>query len=398
MLSLKKSNFKFFIILTVFLLIGYLIKVCFFASESVPKYITATVERGDLERTVLADGTIKAFKQVSVGAQVSGQIKKLYVELGDEVKKGDLIAEIDDLTQNNNLKQAQAALESLEAQRKAKMANLVNNQLTYDRQLKLVNRGAGAQSDLDAALAQLDAIKAEIVALDANIVSAQIAVDTANVNLGYTKITSPMDGVIVAIPVEAGQTVNSVQSAPTIVKVAQLDKMTIEAQISEADVINVAKGMNVYFTILGLPDKRFDGLTLRAIEPAPDSINTETSTTSSSATTAIYYHGLFDVDNPEHLLRISMTAQVYIILAQAKDVLYIPSMAITQKLPNNKAKIYILDDKQNVIEKEIEIGLDNGVNVELKVSSGLKQGDTLIISRMDGGSLNKVSKPRSLRF
>ncbi|MCX8596932.1 MULTISPECIES: efflux RND transporter periplasmic adaptor subunit [unclassified Gilliamella] len=394
----KFFRFKYIVIFIATLVVLYLGKLIFFPSEQAVNYITSPVTKGNVEKTVLADGTISAFKQVSVGAQVSGQIKKLYVELGDEVKQGDMIAEIDDLKQSNDLKQSEAKLNSLEAQRTSKQAKLVNYQLTYERQLKLVKKGVGVQSDLDSAKADLDAIKADIAALDADIVSAQVAVDTAKVNLGYTKIRSPIDGVIVAIPVDQGQTVNSVQSAPTIVKVAQLDKMTIEAQISEADVIGVKKGMPVYFTILGQPNKRFEGLTLRSIEPAPDSINTENSTLNASSTTksAIYYNGLFDVDNPDHLLRISMTAQVYIVLAEAKNVLTIPSQAVQKNLADNKAIVYLLDQHNNVEEREVSLGINNNINVEIK--SGLKEGEVVIIGSNNGALFNPNGRTPRIRF
>ena len=394
----KFIRFKYIVIAIAALVLLYIVKAIFFPVEKAVNYITSPVTKGNVEKTVLADGTISAFKQVSVGAQVSGQIKKLYVELGDEVKQGDMIAEIDDLKQSNDLKQSEASLNSLEAQRTSKKAKLVNYQLIYERQLKLVKKGVGVQSDLDSAKADLDAIKADIAALDADIVSAQVAVDTAKVNLGYTKIRSPIDGVIVAIPVDQGQTVNSVQSAPTIVKVAQLDKMTIEAQISEADVIGVKKGMPVYFTILGQPNKRFDGLTLRAIEPAPDSINTESSTSSSASTTktAIYYNGLLDVDNPDRILRISMTAQVYIVLAEAKDVLTIPSQAIQKNIGSNKAIVYILNQSNEIEEREVNLGINNNINVEIK--SGLKEGEVVVVSSANGATFNPNSKGPRIRF
>ena len=397
---LKFLKIKYLVIAVIILVVLYVVKSIISPTETKFNYITAPVTKGNIEKTVLADGTISAYKQVSVGAQVSGQIKKLYVELGDDVKQGDMIAEIDDLKQNNDLKQSEASLNSLEAQRTSKKAKLVNYQLTYERQLKLVNKGVGIQSDLDSAKAELDAIKADIAALDADIVKAQVAVDTAKVNLGYTKIRSPIDGIIVAIPVDEGQTVNSVQSAPTIVKVAQLDKMTIQAQISEADVINVKKGMPVYFTILGQPNKRFDGLTLRAIEPAPDSINTESSTnaSASSSTTksAIYYNGLLDVDNPNHILRISMTAQVYIVLAEEKDVLLIPSQAIQKNLANNKAIVYLLNQQKDIEEREVVLGINNNVNVEIK--SGLKEGEIVVISNTNGALLGNNARAPRVRF
>lgn len=397
---LKYIKLKYLLIAIIVFVVIYVAKLILSPSQSTVNYITSPVIKGNVEKTVLADGTISAFKQVSVGAQVSGQIKKLYVELGDEIKQGDMIAEIDDLKQSNDLKQSEAKLNSLEAQRTSKQAKLVNYQLTYERQLKLVKKGVGAQADLDSSKADLDAIKADIAALDADIVSAQVAVDTAKVNLGYTKIRSPIDGVIVAIPVDEGQTVNSVQSAPTIVKVAQLDKMTIEAQISEADVINVKKGMPVYFTILGQPNKRFDGLTLRAIQPAPESINSESSlassASSSSSKTAIYYNGLFDVDNPEHILRISMTAQVYIVLAEAKDVLSIPSQAIVQTLADNKAIVYLLNSDNTVEERQVTLGINNNVSVEIQ--SGLKEGEIVIVSSTNGSQFSPNGRSPRIKF
>jgi membrane fusion protein, macrolide-specific efflux system len=369
-----------YILILVFIITLSIIIHTFFITKTPPNYITERVMRGNIEETVLADGTISAFKQVSVGAQVSGQIKKLYVELGQEVKKGDRIAEIDDLTQQNNLKQSQASLQSLLAQRSSKQAQLKNYQLTYQRQYTLMQQKVGAQADLDLAKANLDSIKADILSLESDIIRAQIAVDNAKLDLGYTKINAPMDGVVVAIPVEAGQTVNSVQSAPTIVKIAQLDKMTIEAQISEADVIKVKKGMPVYFSILGKPTSFYRGLTLRDIKPAPDSINNESlSTSNTSTTTAIYYNGLFDVDNPERILRISMTAQVYIVLAAADNTLLVPAMAVKiSPKDSRKGTVNVLDQNGNVITKNVEIGINN--NVQIEILSGLAEGEEVIIS------------------
>ncbi|MFB0624206.1 efflux RND transporter periplasmic adaptor subunit [Aeromonas hydrophila] len=290
-------------------------------------YVTAPVERRDLEQSVLADGTLQAQKLVSVGAQVSGQIKALHVALGDEVKQGDLLVEIDDLTQQNALKDTEAALDNVQAQLASRRATLRNNLLAFERQRKVLARGLGSQADYDSAEATLTATRADIRALTAQAVQARIAVDTARVNLGYTRIVSPMAGTIVAIPVEQGQTVNAVQSTPTMVKVARLDTMTVEAQISEADVSRVKAGLPSYFTVLGAPELRYQAH-LRAIEPAPDTINDDT-TCSSSTSTAVYYHGLFEVENPEGVLRIGMTAQVHIVLATERNALVIPAIALS---------------------------------------------------------------------
>lgn len=398
-----KSNFFRIKYVVVFfgLMMSYLIiKAIFFATPAKPNYITATASLGNIEKTVLADGSIKAFKQVSVGAQVSGQIKKLYVRLGQVVRKGQMIAEIDDLTQQNNVKQTEASLRSLQALRASKTALLNNSQLTYMRQQKLIREDAGAQADLDLAKSNLDSITSDIEALNADIVRAQIAVDTAKLNLGYTRIKAPLDGMIVAIPVEEGQTVNSVQSAPTIVKIAQLNKMTVEAKISEADVINVKKGMPVYFSVLGRPHYFYRGLTLRDIEPAPDSINTDTNsgvaTNTKPTNSAIYYNGIFDVTNPDGLLRISMTAQVYVILCSAKNVLVIPTLAINFD-PNDSTigTVNVINKLGRIKQRDVRIGITS--TMESQIVSGLNVGDEVIVSGLSHSN-HQTTSQRRLRF
>ncbi|NLR35575.1 efflux RND transporter periplasmic adaptor subunit [Aeromonas hydrophila] len=335
-------------------------------------YITAPVERRDLEQSVLADGTLQAQKLVSVGAQVSGQIKALHVALGDEVKQGDLLVEIDDLTQQNALKDADAALDNVQAQLVSRRATLRNNQLAFERQRKVLARGLGSQADYDSAEATLTATRADIRALTAQAVQARIAVDTARVNLGYTRIVSPMAGTIVAIPVEQGQTVNAVQSTPTMVKVARLDTMTVEAQISEADVIKVKAGLPSYFTVLGAPEQRYQAR-LRAIEPAPDTINDDT-TSSSSTSTAIYYHGLFEVENPEGALRIGMTAQVHIVLATERNALVIPAIALSGD------SVQVVDEAGQPQWRQVRVGLNN--KVDAQILAGLAAGEAVVVSQL----------------
>ncbi|QCR35390.1 efflux RND transporter periplasmic adaptor subunit [Nissabacter sp. SGAir0207] len=353
-----------------------------------PTYLTATAARQDLEHTVLADGAIEAQKLVSVGAQVSGQIKALHVALGDKVIPGQLVAEIDDLTQQNSLRDAQAALKNVQAQQRAKQAQLENDRLTFTRQRDILARGVGVQADYDSAKAELERTDAELKALEAQIVQAQIAENTAQVNLGYTKIRAPMAGTVVAIPVEAGQTVNAVQSTPTIIKVADLDTMTIKAQISEADVVNVRTGMPVYFTILGQPEQRYRA-TLRAIEPAPDSINDDTSNSfgggsaaSASTSTAVYYNGLFDVANPQGVLRISMTAQVYIVLSSIKDALVVPATALRRD--GNRTLVQVVDAQGEAHDRPVTVGLNN--NVEAQITGGLQAGEKVVLNLLNGSA------------
>lgn len=341
-------------------------------------YITASAETRDLEQLIMADGTLKARKQVSVGAQVSGQIKKLHVTLGQAVKQGELLVEIDDLPQQNALKDALAQRDNLQAQLDSKEATLRNARLAYQRQRQIVARGLGSTADHDSAKATLDETLADIRALNAQRVQAEIAVDTARVNLGYTRILAPLSGTVVAMPVEEGQTLNASQSTPTLLKIAQLDTMTVEARISEADVINVWVGMPVYFTILGNSQRRFEG-SLRAIEPAPDTINDD-DTTSSSDSSAIYYHGLFEVPNQDGQLRISMTAQVYLVVARLKDALVIPAIALQGD------QVRVIDDGGRISLRRVKVGLNN--KVDAQILSGLSTGERVIVSEVNADQSN----------
>lgn len=297
-----------------------------------PQYISAPVTRSNIENNVLATGQLEATKMVSVGAQVSGQVKKMYVQLGDTVKQGQLIAQIDSIRQENDLKSSQANIQNLNAQLALQQANAAKVAAEYARQQQMYAQDATSKAQLEAARADAQSAKAQIAAVKAQIEQSRLTLDTAKENLGYTQILAPMDGTVVAIVTEQGQTVNANQSAPTIVKLAKLDTMTIKAQVSEADVMKIAPGQRVYFTTLGDSDnKRY--ATLRQVEPAPDSINTDSTTTTNSST-AVYYNALFDVPNPDNKLRINMTAQVYIVLSEAKNALSIPAAAVQ----NNKQR------------------------------------------------------------
>ncbi|MDV2454898.1 efflux RND transporter periplasmic adaptor subunit [Acinetobacter towneri] len=296
--------------------------------EQQPQYITAEVSRGDIESAVLATGVLEATKMVSVGAQVSGQVKKMYVQLGDQVKQGQLIAQIDSVRQENEFKTAQASIKNQQAQLAVRQANLAKVAAEYQRQQAMYAQDATSRAELETALANYKTSQAEIAAINAQIEQSRLTLDTSKENLGYTRILAPMDGTVVAIVTEEGQTVNANQSAPTIVKLAKLDTMTVKAEISEADVMKVEEGQTVYFTTLGNSEKKHYA-TLRQVEPAPKSINTESNNnTSSSSSSAVYYNALFDVPNEDGKLRINMTAQVSIVLAEARNVLTIPAAAV----------------------------------------------------------------------
>lgn len=357
---------------------GWMAQAYLFPSEAKTGYVTNKPRIGNLADTVLASGTITASKLVSVGAQVSGQIKALHVDLGDEIKEGDLIAEIDPSTQQNDLLDAEAALANIKAQLAAKQAELKQAELDYARQKKMRALDASPQEDFESAEATLNVTKAEIAALNAQIDQAKIAVDTAEIDLGYTKILAPMDGTVVALPVKEGQTVNAAQSTPTIIKLAQLDTMTVEAEISEADVIRVREGQPVSFTILGDPDTRYES-TLRAIEPAPTGIEDDDDNTDDEA---VYYNGLFDIANPDHRLRVWMTAEVTITLNEVENALIIPSAALSGPDKDGLYTVQVLNDKGDPIEKPVTVGMNTNINAQ--IISGISENDDIVIGATSG--------------
>lgn len=346
------------------------------------QYITSPVRYGNIEQTVLASGTLNAVNQVNVGSQVSGQLKSLKVALGDQVTKDQLIAEIDPILQQYTLRQAQASLDSAKAQKQAKQALLRQYELAYRRQQQMWQQDATSRASLEEAAATLDTTQAAINQLDAEITSAQVSVDTAKANLGYTRITAPISGTVVAIVTKEGQTVAASQSVPTIIKLANLDTMTVKAEISEADVIHVKPGMRVWFTTLGDPDKRYHA-TLRAIEPAStsssdddnSSSSSSSSDSSSSSSSAVYYNGLFDIANPDHKLRVSMTAQVTIVSGEAKNVLLVPIAAVENNA-QQQSTVRVLEQGK-VISKIIQTGLKDSLNIQ--IISGLKEKEQVIL-------------------
>ncbi len=359
------------------------------ADATVVAPATYTVTRGTVTQTVLAAGQIEASQLVSVGAQVSGRIETLAVTLGQRVEAGAVIAQIESLDQQNDLARARAAIMQIEARVVAQGANQRVAELVLERQEALVSRGGSTQEALDAARAAVDVLRSDLMQLQAERASADIAVASAQLALDRTKITAPIAGTVVAIVTEQGQTVNANQSAPIIVKLAQLDKMVVKADISEADVVRVRAGQSVSFTILGDPSRAFQAV-VRDIEPAPASIRDSDTIDN---TQAVYYKGLFDVDNPDQQLRIGMTAEVAINLAEAKDVLMLPSAALGQQGADGSYTVTVYDPATKAEDRrDIKVGLNNNVSAE--VTDGVKEGEFILASGAAAGLRSAAVSPR----
>lgn len=360
------------------------------ASRSKPNpLMTAAVRQGDIENVIAATGKMDAIERVNVGAQVSGQVKKLYIKAGDNVRKGQLIAEIDDQPQRSDLRNAQAALSVAQADLQTRQATLVRQQAQFQRLQQMVKTNAVSRQDFDTAAEAWRIAQAELTAQQARVIQAQIEVDKKQLDLGYTRIMAPIDGTVVAIVTKQGQTVNAVQSAPTIAKLAQLGTMTIKVQISEADITNIQPGQQAWFTTFANPDKRYNA-TLRSIELAPESVmkddalmgNSESNTVSST-NAAVYYNALLDVPNPDNALRISMTAQVNLLRDQAKNALLVPVQA-TKKASDGRTYVEIADQNNQPEKRYITTGISDSVDIQ--VLSGLRLGEKVILATQQPGA------------
>ena len=360
----------------VLVVIGVVVWLVVFNKPKGPTVLTAAARIGSVEKTVLATGVLVPFLQIDVGSRATGTVTALRVDVGDKVQTGDVIADIDSQTQTNALNTARAALTDVQAQRVGAQAGLDQAQAASDRASRLFAADAGPKADAETALKALKTAKSSLTSITAQIAQANIAVKTAQVNLGYTRIVAPFAGTVLVVTTKQGQTVNAAQSAPTIITLGQLGKMTVEAQIAEADVINVRPGMTVYFTILGDPDHRYYGK-LRRIEPAPTVYVSAAASTVSATATAIYYYGLFDVDNPDGRLKTTMTANVSIVLQHARHVLIIPSAALSDPAADGGVTVQVMGKDKKPLPRKVVVGVNDGSKAE--IISGLAVGDAVVV-------------------
>jgi len=286
-------------------------------SEATTRALLATVEIGDIENAVIAAGFLQPSNYVDVGAQVSGQLKVLRVEVGDSVEAGQLLAEIDATVQENRVEASRASLRGLEAQLAARDAALQLAEANARRQTRLMDDDATTQADFDAAVNALASARSSLTQLQSQIEQSKASLASDEAQLGYTRIYAPAAGTVVSINMKEGQTLNANQQTPIILRIADLTTMTVEAQVSEADVTKLRPGMEVYFTTLGSSGRRWYG-TLRQILPTPVVTNN-----------VVLYTALFDVDNKDETLYSNMTAQIFFVTSSARNVLKVPVGALT---------------------------------------------------------------------
>lgn len=332
---------------------------------------TVEITRGTIESVVTAQGKLEAKDYVDVGAQVSGLVVKLAVEVGDTVKEGDLIAEIDPDVYEAQVKGEEARLRTLQAQRDEQQALMIQAEQKLARNQKLMKTKAISIEVLEDAQTNFDVASAKVKSLDAQIEEAQSSLDGSRTNLSYTKIYSPMTGTVVSQSVKQGQTINANQTAPVIVQVAKLDVMTAKAQVAEADVPKLSVGMPVYFTTLGAGDRRWEG-SVRQVLPTPETIND-----------VVLYNVLVDVANDDGQLMKGMTAQIFFIAARADNAVIIPASALTKRKPDadtkdGKAYEVSVVTPKGTQERTIIVGVSD--RTQAAVLSGLDAGNRIIVA------------------
>ena len=389
---MKKT--KILIILLILGVGGYFVYDKFFkVKEEEVEFITKKAKKGSFSKKVDATGEIFATELIDVGAQVSGQIKKLYVKLGDQVKKGDMIASIDSSTQQNNIDNKEAQLAIYKAQLESAKVALNIAKTQFDRENALFSKNATSKQEFESAKNTYSANSAKIKELEAQIKQTNIELSTAKINLGYTKITAPRDGTVVSVQVEEGQTVNANQTTPTIVNIADLSHVKMKMQIAEGDITKIKVGTPVEYSILSEPTKKFQ-TTVSSIDPGlttlsdgsygSSSSSKSSYSSSSSSSSAVYYYAQSIVDNKDGILRIGMTTQNELLIANVEDAIIVPSIGI--KKDENGTFVYVLKDGKPV-KTAVKTGIKD--NLDTQIISGINEGDEIITSQ---GSSSEIAK------
>lgn len=352
-----------------------------------PQYLTAEATMGDIELAVLATGTLQPAEVVAVGAQTNGQITDLYATLGKQVKKNDMLAVIESFQLQNQVRQVEQQLNQSRSQLNSSRQNLTLARTDLQREETLMEKGVGTQTKLDQARNRVANSEANVMQQEASLRNMELNLENARNNLDRSNIRSPIDGVVAEVVVREGQTINTNQQVPTIVKIAKMDVMTVRTQVSEADIIRVSPGLPAYFTILGDPNRRYHAtLRTRELTPAGGVLDPSGGGLPKGA---IYYNVLFEVPNEDGVLFPGMTAEVHVVLDEVKNVLTIPSAALGARLPDGRYNVKVVQADGRAVTRPIRTGLNNNSRVEVR--DGLKAGDRVVIG--EAGAPSAASQP-----
>lgn len=385
------------------------------------RYEAVPVDRAAITAKVSASGTLSALVTVQVGTQITGRIQTLHADFNDPVKKGQVLATIDPQIYK-------AAVEMARANRAAAEGNLVkarvqelDAQRQYQRTRDLFDRGIATQADLDTAEAAFKAAQAQTAALQGQLEQVKAALHQAEVNLEYTTIVSPINGVVISRNVDIGQTVAASLQAPTLFLIAEdLRKMQVNTSVAEADVGRLRAGQEATFTVDAYPNERFSGI-IRQIRNAPTTVQN-----------VVTYDAVIDVENPELKFKPGMTANVTIVTAHRENALRVPNAALRFRPPPAALKEFMNSDfaksrglgsasastggprparrgeeeasDQRVVwilkdgkpqPRRIRIGITDGTYTEV-VSGSLAEGDRVIINTIGSGTQSTTPRFRVL--
>ena len=342
-----------------------------YETPSQPSSQTQTLEVsvGDLEETVTAQGKLEPKEYVDVGAQVTGQLQKLYVDIGDDVHAGRLLAEIDPRVYAARVQADEANIQNLQAQLAGQQANVVFARQQFERQRSLMQSHGVSEQDFQNSEFDLKKATTTAEAIQAQIAQVQSTLNGDRTNLGYTKLYAPMDGTVVSRSARLGQTLNANQTTPMILQLAKLDAMTVRAQVAEADVMRLKLGMPVYFTTLGAGDRRWQG-SVRQILPSPETVNN-----------VVLYNVLVDVDNHDRQLMTGMSTQMFFVLGSAKQVPLLPMSALGERqtradTAEGRAYRVKLLGADGEHDRTVIVGLQNRRFAEIR--SGLQAGERVV--------------------
>lgn len=322
--------------------------------------------KSDITQLVQAAGVLQPRVKVDVGAQVSGQVKTLHVQLGQQVRKGDLLVSLDPELARSDVAQAEAALAQQAALIEVRQADLKLAKNEAERQRRLLKGEATAPIDAERAEAELNKLEADLRGQTATLKRLQAELGQRQVRLGYTAITAPMDGTVVSLPVQEGQTVIAVQITPVMVTLANMDEITVRARVPEADIAQIKVGQQARFVTLAGEAQRHEGK-VRVIQPVPE-----------RAGNAVFYNVLFEVPNKERKLLSDMTVQVSIETGAVKQALAIPMVALGERGEDGRFEVQLLGKDGKHKAQKVRTGLQDGAKVQ--VLEGLKAGDKVLLA------------------
>jgi len=363
--------------------------------KSPPKYKTVPVEKNTIIETVTASGTVNPVTNISVGTQVSGRITQIFADFNSPVKKGQLLAQIDTSLFEAQVQQAQASLLNAQANLQRIQSITANDLKTYNRNKALYAKNYIARSEVDLAEATYFSDKAQINSAKAQIAQASAVLNTSVTNLKYTKIISPVDGIVVTRNVDVGQTVAASFQTPTLFLVAEdLTKMQIDTNVAEADIGKVKVNQDVTYTLDGYSDMTFNGK-VKQVRITPTTIQN-----------VVTYDVVISVENKDMKLKPGMTANVSIITNKKANIKTVPNASlrfspqIDEDMPRFKEQgVWVIDGQNNAEPKRIAVktGITDGENTEV-VSDILKEGDGVIIGNISKNKFKRANSPKMRMF